>query len=46
MLITGLSTMSLCCFLTAWRKVPFRHFFFIPVVSTGAGIVILLVNWN
>ena len=46
MLITGLSTMSLCCFLTAWRKVPFRHFFFIPVLSTGAGIVILLVNWS
>jgi hypothetical protein len=46
MMITGLSTMSLCCFLTAWRKVPFRHFFFIPVVSTGSCIVIVLVNWN
>ena len=45
-LITGLSTMSLCCFLTAWRKHPFRHFFFIPVCSTGAGIVILLLNWG
>ncbi len=46
LLVAGLSTMSLCCFLTAWRKEPFRHFFFIPVGTTGAGIAILLLNWN
>lgn len=44
--IAGLATMSPCCFLTAWKKVPFRHFFFIPVGTTGAGIVTLLLNWN
>lgn len=46
MLIAGLCTMSLCCFLTAWKKVPFQHFFFIPVATTGAGIITLLANWN
>ncbi len=44
--IAGLCTMSTCCFLTAWRKVPFRHFFFIPVGSVGGGILTLLLNWN
>lgn len=46
MLIAGLSTMSLTCFLTAWRKTPFRHFFFIPVGTTSAGILTLLISWN
>jgi hypothetical protein len=46
MLIAGLSTMSLNCFLTAWRKNPFRHFFFIPVGTTSAGILTLLISWN
>ena len=46
MFIAGLCTMSPCCFLTAWKKVPFRYFFFIPVGTTGAGIVTLLLNWN
>ncbi len=45
-LIIALATMSLCCFLTAWRKVPFRHFFFIPVLGAGTGIVTLMLNWN
>ena len=45
-LVVALSTMSLCCFLTAWRKEPFRHFFFIPVISAGTGIGALLLNWG
>jgi hypothetical protein len=44
--IAGLCTMSPCCFLTAWKKVPFRHFFFIPVSTVGGGIIVLLSNWN
>ena len=35
--------MPTCCFLSAWRK-PFRHFFFIPVVSVATGIILTLVS--
>ena len=41
LLIIGLITMPLTCFLTAWRK-PFRHLFFIPAGSTLIGIACLL----
>jgi hypothetical protein len=44
--VAALATMSLCCFLTAWKKSPFRHFFFIPVGTSGTAIVLLLLNWN
>ena len=40
----GAATMPTCCFLSAWKK-PFRHFFFIPVISVMAGIVMTLVGW-
>lgn len=43
LLVVGLVTMPLNCFLTAWRK-PFRHLFFIPAGSTMAGIAALLVH--
>lgn len=42
LLIVGMITMPLNCFLTAWRK-PFRHAFFIPAGSTLAGIGCLLL---
>ena len=41
LLIVGLITMPLNCFLSAWKK-PFRHAFFIPAGSTLFGIVCLL----
>ncbi len=41
LLIIGLITMPLTCFLTAWKK-PFRHAFFIPAGSTLIGIACLL----
>jgi hypothetical protein len=44
--IAALATMSTNCFLTAWKKTPFRHFFFIPVGTTGGGILTLMLNWN
>ena len=40
----GAATMPTCCFLSAWRK-PFRHFFFIPVLGVGSGIVLTLIGW-
>jgi hypothetical protein len=39
--ITGAVTMPLLCYLSAWRK-PFRHLFFIPVVSLAGGAAITL----
>jgi hypothetical protein len=39
--ITGAVTMPLLCYLSAWKK-PFRHLFFIPVVSLAGGITITL----
>jgi hypothetical protein len=41
LLVVGMITMPLNCFLTAWRK-SFRHLFFIPAGSTLAGIACLL----
>lgn len=43
LLVIGMITMPLNCFLTAWRK-PFRHVFFIPAGSTLFGIGCLVVS--
>ena len=40
--LVGAVTMPACCFLTAWRKEPFRHLFFIPVLGVTSGIVLTL----
>lgn len=37
LLLVGLVTMPLNCFLTAWQK-PFRHAFFVPAGATLAGV--------
>lgn len=42
LLVVGLVTMPLNCFLTAWRE-WFRHLFFVPAGSTLAGIGSLLL---
>jgi hypothetical protein len=42
-LIVGGATMSMVCFLTAWRE-PFRHLFLIPVVSLVSAVVAILVG--
>ena len=42
LLVVGMVTMPLNCFLTAWKK-PFRHFFLVPAGSTLVGIACLLV---
>ena len=39
--IIGAATMPTVCYLAAFRK-PFRHLFFVPVLSVGLGIVIFL----
>ena len=44
-MIVALATMSPCCFLTAWKKEPFRHLFPVPVLAASTGIVLLLANW-
>lgn len=41
----GVTTMPLCCYLTAWKR-AFRHLFPVPVVSVAAGIVGLLMGWG
>lgn len=43
-LITGMVTMPVCCFLSAWRK-PLRHLFPIPVLATIMGVVAILQGW-
>ena len=43
LLIIGMITMPLNCFLTAWKR-PFRHAFFIPAGSTLFGIGGLLIS--
>ncbi|MBI5693326.1 MAG: YtxH domain-containing protein [Verrucomicrobia bacterium] len=43
LLVVGMVTMPLNCFLSAWRK-PFRHLFFIPAGSTLLGILCLVVS--
>jgi hypothetical protein len=40
-LLVALIAMPLNCFLCAWQK-PFRHLFFIPVLSAAAGISVIL----
>ncbi|RYD66825.1 MAG: hypothetical protein EOP83_04120 [Verrucomicrobiaceae bacterium] len=40
-LLVALVAMPLNCFLCAWQK-PFRHLFFIPVLSAAAGISVIL----
>lgn len=42
LLIVGAITMSLVCFLAAWKK-PFRNLFFIPVVSLVGGVATILL---
>ena len=39
--VTGAVSMPLLCYLSAWKK-PFRHLFFIPVVSLAGAIAITL----
>jgi len=41
-LVVGAATMPTCCFLAAWQR-PFRHLFFVPVVSITLGVVTTLV---
>ena len=41
LLVVGMVTMPLTCFLTAWKK-PIRHAFFIPASATLVGIACLL----
>ena len=43
-LATAAITMSPCCFLAAWRR-PFRHLFFIPVLSAITGLVSVMFGW-
>ena len=43
LLVVGMITMPLNCFLTAWQK-PFRHAFFIPAGSTLVGIGCLVFS--
>lgn len=44
LLVIGMITMPLNCFLTAWRK-PFRHAFFIPAGSTLIAITCLVFSF-
>jgi len=41
LLIVGAITMPLLCYLSAFRK-PFRHLFFIPVLSVVGGIAVVI----
>ena len=41
LLLIGAATMPTVCYLAAFRK-PFRHLFFVPVLSVGFGITIFL----
>lgn len=42
-IMLGQLTMPLVCFLSAWRK-PFRHWFFVPVLSVATGICCTLAG--
>jgi len=42
--ITGVITMPICCFLTAW-KMPFRYLFPIPVLAVLVGIAPVIIGW-
>lgn len=39
--ITGAASMPLLCYLSAWKK-PFRHLFFIPVLSLACAVALTL----
>src|SRR5262245_5104892 len=41
--IAGGISMPATCFLTAWRK-PFRHLFFVPVISLVSAVVLTLIG--
>ncbi len=41
LLVVGLATMPLVCYLSAFKEV-FRHAFFIPVLSVALGVVLFL----
>lgn len=43
LLLCGAITMPLVCFLSAYKK-PFRHLFFIPVLSLVVGTLIILIR--
>lgn len=43
LLLVGAATMSLNCFLTAWRE-SFRRLFFIPAGATAGGIALLIAH--
>jgi hypothetical protein len=43
-MIAGAVTMPLICFLTAWHK-PFRHLFFIPVLSVLGSAIAVVAGW-
>lgn len=43
-MIAGAISMPLLCFLTAWRK-PFRHLFFIPVLSVLISATAVVAGW-
>jgi len=45
LLIVGMVTMPLNCFMTAW-KTTFRHLFFVPAGSTLGGIACLLFSFR
>lgn len=40
-LLVAMITMPAICFLYAWKK-PFRHFYFIPVLSAATGVGVIL----
>jgi hypothetical protein len=42
-LMVGGAAMPVVCFLTAWRT-PFRHLFFIPVLSLSVGVIAILIG--
>jgi hypothetical protein len=39
--VLGGASMPVICFLTGWRR-PFRHLFFVPVVSLGLAVLFTL----
>jgi hypothetical protein len=41
LLVAGAISMPLVCYLSAWRK-PFRHLFFIPVLSLITGVALFV----
>jgi len=43
--VIGGLTMPVVCWLTAWRK-PFRHLFFVPVMSLVAAVALVLLAGN